>query len=188
MKISPKTKIFLVLGIFLGLFLALIILLILPFFGQIQENSKTLISQKNKLVSLRQEMKNLEEEEAIYRQKQEGLEKINRLFISAEMPINFITFLENNAAEEQLTINISPAGFQKAGADSWSSLAFQVNLTGNSASSLRFIEKLENSPYLVEITNLNLSRSSALPVSPEIAFSVEASPVSASLSLRVFAK
>ncbi|MCX6760810.1 MAG: hypothetical protein NTZ84_01730, partial [Candidatus Nealsonbacteria bacterium] len=77
----------------------------------------------------------------------------------SEVPVDFISFLEKTASQSSVSIEISPFSAGKSGKDSWPFLNFQVNINGSFPSFLSFLEKIENSPYLIEIQNLNISQS-----------------------------
>jgi len=84
------------------------------------------------------------------------LEKIDDLFADPEVPIEFINFLEKNAGKSQLSIEISPMA--KKETEPWPSLSFQISTVGSFSNFLKFLEKLETGPYLIEISNLNVKK------------------------------
>ena len=155
---SPKKKIYLWLIIFVGISLYFLILVIPKLLGEIRKNSEDLISLNGELISLQKETENLNELEKIYQNYQPNLFKIDELFIDPETPIDFINFLEKNAQLSQLKIEISLAPKKEIKTDPWPSLFFKVPTYGSLPNFLRFLEKMENSPYLIEIVDLNIKR------------------------------
>lgn len=155
---SSKKKIYLSL-IFFGIISLLFLFLIIPhFLGEIRKNSENLVSSKNELISLQREIKNLKELKITYQTSQANLAKIDEIFIDSEAPIEFIDFLEKNAQISQQKIEISLVSKKEAEDELWPSLFFQISTFGSSPKFLKFSEKLENSPYLIEVLNLNIKK------------------------------
>ncbi|MBZ9578292.1 hypothetical protein KJA14_00280 [Patescibacteria group bacterium] len=156
MKLKPERKIYLSLIIFGIITILLIILIIHPLFKGIQKNSEEFISQKKKLILLQEEMKSLKETEVLYKTYQTNIDKIDDLFADPEVPIEFIEFLEKNAEKSQLSIKISLMARKET--EPWPSLFFQISTVGSFPNLLKFLEKLEASSYLIEISDLNVKR------------------------------
>jgi len=155
---NPRKKIYLSLITFGIIFILLIFFIIYPLFSKIKGLSGDFTKERGKLILFEKEIENLKEMESLYKKYQPNLEKIDKLFINPEFPIEFIAFLEKNAKESQLVIEISPASKKEIKTDPWPSLFFQISLFGSFPNFLRFFERLENSSYLVEISNLNLKK------------------------------
>lgn len=155
---NPRKKIIISLITFGIVTLILIFLIISPLLNQIKENSEELILQKQELILLQEERKNLKEIETVYESYQLNLTKIDKLFIDSEIPIEFVSSLEELASTSQLLIKISPVVSKEVKEDPWSSLSFQLSLSGSFPDFLKFLKKLENSPYLIEVLNLNTEK------------------------------
>jgi len=155
---SILRKINLLIVIFFLLIVFLIVFLIYPLLTEIKNNSQAMVSQKKSLTIFQAKIENLEDFRNFYKDFEKDLQKINNLFIDPKMPIEFIGFLEKTADEHQLIIKISSTSPQKTGKDIWPSLVFQINSVSSSPNLFRFIEKIENSAYLIEIQNLNVNR------------------------------
>lgn len=172
-----QNKIYLSIVIFILLVILIIVFIIYPLFGEIKKNSKELISQKEKLVSLEIKIDNLEKFKNLYQKYKPNLEKIDNLFIDSEVPVGFIGFMEKTAKESQMEIKISPTSSRKTEKDPWSFIVFQINSNSSPFNFLKFLEKLETSPYLINIQNLNitkLSKSEVLSVEEiKTAFSIK---------------
>ena len=160
------------------LFLVLVVLILIfgvyPIFKDIEKNSQEVFRQKKELVILEAQITNLEKFKAVYQELEDILEKIEDLFVNPQVPVDFIRFLENTAENCSSDIGISPTSSGKFGNDYWQSLIFQISSRGSFPNFLKFLEKLENSPYLIEIQSLNISR--------------EGNGVRAVLSIKVFAR
>ena len=157
----------------------MVVFILIPFLREISINSKKLISQKENLAVLEAKAANLERFKNLYSGLKKILEEIDGLFVNVEVPVEFIGFLEDTSSESNLTIKIVPSTQETKG-DYWQSISFQITNTGSFDNFLEFLEKLENSPYLIEVKNVNVSN---LPEK-------EALPgwIKATFSLKVFAK
>lgn len=156
--------------------LLIVVFLVFPFFQNIQETSRAIKSQKEKYLALESQIQGLEQFKVLYQDLAVFLAKVDRLFVDAEVPVDFITFLEEKAAESSLTISISPSTAGRGTVADWSSLRFQMNLKGSFTNVVKFLEKLENSPYLIEIRNLTAAKAD------------EVGQVKTSLVIEVYAK
>ena len=144
--------------VFLVLTVLILIFGVYPIFKDIEKNSEELVNQKKELVILEAQITNLEKFKIVYKNLEEILERIQGLFVDARVPVDFIRFLENTAEGCSLDISISPTSSGKFSSDYWQSLIFQISSRGSFSNFLRFLEKLENSPYLIEVQSLNISR------------------------------
>jgi len=133
-------KIYLSIFVFIALVILMTVFIIYPLFGEIKNNSKELISQKESLTTLETKIVDLERFKILYKELEEILEKIDNLFIDPEVPVEFIGFLEKTAEDCQLTIKISFASFKKIEKDSWPFLTFQTTSVGSFSNFLHFLE------------------------------------------------
>jgi hypothetical protein len=154
---EPKKKIFVSIVIFIIINLALIIILIFPFARAIEKNSQDLILQKQELILLSEKSEKTKNLKNIYQVHQKNLEKIDALFIDPETPIDFIGFLEKNAEDSQVKIKKSLASDKTQETDFGPALSFNISLESSVSNFMKFLEKLENAPYLIEIPNLNIN-------------------------------
>lgn len=155
---TASKKITITLIIICLLAVLIIIFIIVPLFKSIESSSKEIIVQKQKAALLESEGLNLKENEALEEVSQQFLQEIRKLFIDSEVPLEFVNFLENTSQECQLSIDILPNFQTKKEVSSWSYSVFQLVSTGSFPDFLRFLEKLENSPYLIDIQDINISR------------------------------
>ena len=153
---TTKRKTILTLVILVALNLVLIIFLIYPLFSQIKKESADFISEKNKLIEFENKDKNLSELKSNYKKYQAYSEKIDGLLVDSAEPIKFIEFLEKEAENSTITIEISPSLPQRLGSDPWPSMNFQMIAVGSFPNLLKYLEKLESAPYLIEIVNFNI--------------------------------
>ena len=188
---NSKKKIYTSLAIFGAVYLLLIIFIVFPLFRGIKKHSEELVLERKNFASLINEIENLETSEKFYKVNQANLEKIEEILINREVPIEFITFLEQNAENSRLESKISLLAVGGKETDPWPSLSFQVSLKGSFPDFLKFLERLENGPYLTEILNLNIqkaakgSQKALFAPSPE-SREAPSSEVNATLSIKVF--
>ena len=175
MTIKRKTNITLL--ILIALILLLIFLAINPIFGQIKKESQNLVIQRNKILESETKIKNIQDFQANFKRYQSNFEKIDGLFADISEPVEFIEFLEREAARSRLPIEISPPIFKKAAGDFWPFFEFSLNLTGSFPNFLGFLERLEAGPFLAEAETLNVRKN------PKIEENI-----AAALSIKVYAK
>ncbi|MCX6764662.1 MAG: hypothetical protein NTU58_03070 [Candidatus Nealsonbacteria bacterium] len=174
---------------FIGFFIASIIFLIIPLIKEIEKNSRDLIIVKADRKFFSEERSNIEKFENIFKEIQPNIEKTNIFFVSSEVPIDFINFLEKLASDSDIFLKIYPSGVslvEKSNKSLWPFLNFNLEASGSFYNFSKFIEKLENSSYLIQVQDLNIRK-----VKTEISSSSDeglSNEISASFFLKVFAK
>ncbi len=164
---TPKSKNNLSLLIFIILAICLIVFLIYPLFIKIRESSKEIFSQKSALISLENKIKDLRKFQTRWQEIKPNLEKIDKLFINPKVPVEFINFLETTAENYEIPVKISLVPSKKIEGDLWPSISFQISSTTSFSKISRFLDKLESSPYLIEIQNLNVRKLTGKELKPE---------------------
>jgi Tfp pilus assembly protein PilO len=94
------------------------------------------------------------------------LRQMDSLFIDPEVPIDFINFLEKTGQQSFVGLDIAPFSVGQSEKEFWPFLNFQLTVTGPFPSFLNFLEKIENSPYLIEIQSITISQASESKQSP----------------------
>ena len=173
MKIDKK--IYILIGVFIGAYLLLIILVILPLAGTIENNSKELLLTREELTFFSDARENLLNLEDAFQEIEPDSEKINTLLVDAEIPIDFINFLKNSAIQSSISLGVSLVDSRIIKEDAWSSLSSRLTLSGSFLNIMRFIDKLENSKYLIEVQELSIKK-------------IGEDKVGANLTIKVFAK
>ena len=174
--------------LFAILSLILIAVLIFPLYRKIINDSHDFLSTKEKIVFQKNKIANIEDFKQTYLQTKENLEKIDSIFVDAKIPIKFIGFLEDTAKSCNLAIKISSASQQKPKGDLWTSLFFQINSVGSFPDTYRFLEKLDNAPYMIDFQNLNISRLSETDLALQENQGRPANDIKANFLIKVFAK
>ena len=178
-----KQRIYLILIVWTIVFGVLIRFGLLPFFEAIKKNSEELTFQRGALQFFENRIKDFENYQKNYSLYEPIFKKINSSFVDPEVPIEFIKFLEKEAGKSGLSIRISPLTFASAGSDPGIPVGFQVSLEGSFSNCLRFVGRLEQSSFLVEIPRLNVQR-----IGKKTAEGLEIINISFLLDVKVFSK
>ncbi len=144
--VGIKTKIRISLSIIIVLSLILIVFLVYPLFKDIKKSSSDILEQKKRLLLLESKLENSEKFENYYADIEPNFEKTETFFVKADLPVEFIRFLEKTSKDSNVATQIS-----------LSSGSYQITVAGSSQDFLRFLERLQNSQYLIEIGSFNIS-------------------------------
>lgn len=171
-----------VISLFCGIItISLVIFIVFPLLRGIKNYSQDVISAKESLDIIQSRIDKINSAGVLYHSMEEDLKKIESFFIDPSTPIGLIKFWERLALETDVSIDISPVSSRNPETDVWDRVGFQMRADGSYVSFLRFLEKIENGPYLMEIKNLSLNKAfgSSKPGNEEI---------NAAIDLNVFAK
>lgn len=136
----------------------IIAFIIFPLLKEINLGSEELVSQKANAIAIEEKTENLKKLSGIFQAAEPDITKINDLFINAQEPIGFIQFLEKISQESQVESKYSITAYNKDKKDTWPSLDFKIIISGSPANFLKFLEMLENAPYLIAVQNLNVAQ------------------------------
>lgn len=139
--------------IFLLAFSVMISFLILPLFEDIRNYSRGITVVKEKIFLLEKKKKNLSklnEENELFAT---NLNKLRNFFVNLSDPINFLNFLEQTITNCGLESKIFFLTSEEK-----NTLRTQITLLGSFPSFLRFLEKIENAPYLIEVEGINVRK------------------------------
>ena len=194
------------------------VFVVFPLFKEIKAISQNLFLKKNKIVYLSEERENLQKIENLYKTYQSDLERIENLFVDPEVPIEFIGFLEKTAVSSQIKLEISSmtraaarggdeqssattraaarGGDEQSSAttkktekeEPWQSLSVQLLVTGSFSNFSKFLHKLENGPYLIEVVDLNTRRLAEKDIQVKELENIPGADTTNVLSIKVFAK
>lgn len=142
-----------------GIVIAVLAFFLIFFLGQrIKEKSEEVIEARRELILSRGETGSVAGIKSSFSEIKPDLERIENLFVDSEAPVEFIEFLEKTAARSEVSFEINPAGLKEEKEAIWEGIGFQIKAVGSSDGSLRFLDKLESSPYLTEIQNISISK------------------------------
>ena len=153
-----KRKIFFILITIILIAFSLMFLLVISLIKDIRKNSQEFLLEKKALTLVEREFQEFEDFERNSAFYQSNLEKLDKLFLNPEVPVDFIQFLEEESKNIGLLIKISPSIITSRKSDPWESIGFQVLLTGSFPNCLKFLEKLQVSPWLLEIQMTEVKR------------------------------
>jgi len=159
MAIKKKTTIVIIL---LAVYFLLIFFVIRPVLNEIKENSNEIVALKGNIANLEEKAENLKKFKNLYQEYEPDLDKIDNLFISSEVPVEFIAFFESLTMKYELENKISLVSFKESEdkKETRPSLIFRINSKGSFLNFSRFLEKMEASPYLLEVQDFSISKTS----------------------------
>lgn len=183
-----KRKIFFILISIILIVFILMLLLVIFLIKDIQRNSQEFLLERKMLTLMErefQEFENFERDSAFY---QSNLEKLDKLFLNPKVPIDFVQFLEEESGNIGLLIKISPSIITSRKSDPWESIGFQILLTGSFPNCLKFLEKLQISPWLLEVQMTEVKRITEKELQLEGLKDFSLGDVSFSIILKVYTK
>ncbi len=133
----------------------LVLLIIVPLLRNIYGIFDNILETKKDLASFKNESLKAEVFDNDYNDLQITSETIEQRLVNESAPIELIKFFEDTAKELDLLIDISPASILTMQKDPWQSIGFSVELIGDFSNAMRFLEKIENSPYFIETTKFD---------------------------------
>jgi len=158
---SQKGRTILFSVLFSILFLLISIFLILPTFREIKRTSKEISQTKSKLKEIAQRQEEIEKFKKIFPEIKENLLKFENSFLNKEIPIDFVEFLEKIARDLKVQSQIAILG------SSENSISFLIRGAGFPENVFRFIEKVENCNYLIQIEKIRMSKLSEVELKVE---------------------
>jgi len=180
-----KKNIIIILAISGAMISILIIFGVFPLLKQIKENSGKIISIREEINLSDKHIKRFQEYKDNYNKLGLDLEKMDNLFVDPDIPVDLIEFWEEMAKNTELSIEISPFVPRKYETDVWNFIGFKIILTGSFSNFSKFLEKMETSPYLIEIQNLEMKELTARNLDYN---EMSAKNVRADLSIKIFTK
>lgn len=159
-----------------------------PVFQGIRNFSNQFVVERNNLFSIESKIKDLEKFRAEYANISPDLARAESLFVNAELPVDFIRFLEENSQSSGINLKISPSASVAIPGDLWKSSVFQLTLAGSYSGVLRFIDKLENGPYLIGFQNFSLSKLTDTELKSKEFGKFSPGDIKGSIAIKVFAK
>ena len=117
-------------------------------------NARVLEEKTRELNGLKSQEERIREFEKARSRLQGKLQLLEGFFVDSNNPIEFLEFLE--ATAKDLSIEVVPETPSKLPQDAFASMTFNVHTKGSYVSSLKFLEILENAPYLLEVRDVNM--------------------------------
>ncbi|SRR6056297_20107 len=151
-----KKKIYIVIILFLIVDLLIGFFLLCSLHEDIKEVSVNFLKRRKEIVDLEAKIRKLKEFKKTYAEIEPDLKQIESLFINSEKPIRFITFIERSADESRVDVNIAPGSGSNSKEERWTPVFFRIEASGTFPSFMKFLEKIEYSPWIISIDNLNI--------------------------------
>lgn len=172
-------KTFISLIVFAGVVALVLIFGVYPLWKGVKTNSRQFLFTKTDIYLLVSQEEQQREVQQAYQKHQLDLGRVDSIFIDPDVPLELISFLELQANNSQVVLEISSITKKEEKQDPWPSLLIQLTAKGSLPGFLRYLERLEAGPYLIEVLDLTVRTARDLPDQDEI---------SANLSLKVFSK
>ena len=184
MNFKNKTQTSLI--IFCLLNIGLIVFLIYPLISDIRKNSQELISAKKDFIMFETKIRNLEEFNTIKPELEPNFEKAFNLFIDPKAPVRFMESLEEISQNHQLQTEILPIRVSKTKEGEWSFLPLKITSVGYFSNFLKFLKKIEYSPYLIEIEGLNIKKLTEKEIESKEFENLVLGAIKTTLNIKVF--
>jgi len=127
-----------------------------PIFQGVLSDHEETLAEKLKFVQVQQDRKHLQDFRAVFASSQNEFAQLDQLFLDTQTPIEFFRFLETTSASFQIRLEQNPGIAQQKKGDPWPSMDIQIQGNGSYPNLVAFLEKVENAPYLSEITDISI--------------------------------
>ncbi|MDO8524839.1 MAG: hypothetical protein Q7R99_04425 [bacterium] len=155
---NSKKKIKIDITIFAVIFVALIFFCLSPLLSKLFKTANELTSKKNALKTLENQITALQDFQNNNLAYQQNIQKIGKSFVSNESPVEFIGFLEKLANKYGLGFSLNSVKDVSEKKGNRATTAFQVMVVGDYPAVLIFLKKLEQSPWLIRIDQVDMNR------------------------------
>jgi hypothetical protein len=149
---NPNKKTILFSVFFLFFVFLFIFFLILPTLKEVKKTSKEISQTKLKLEGITKRQEEIEKFKKLYPEIKEELSKFENSFVNKEIPIDFVEFLEKMAKDLEIQSQISILSSSK------DSISFQIKGVGAPENVFKFVEKIENCNYLIQVERMRISK------------------------------
>jgi len=157
---SAKQKIYFTILIFAALLVVLSVFFLLPFLNNLKNVSHNIALSQATIGLLDAKIGNLADVKAKQALAEEYLTRVKSSFVDASAPVDFMNFLENEAQAAGLKIKTTAsfsADDNKNKEQSFNA-DFQVIVGGAFNNCLRFLGKLEQGPWFLEVAGFAVQR------------------------------
>ncbi|MDO8577317.1 MAG: hypothetical protein Q7R55_00390 [Candidatus Wildermuthbacteria bacterium] len=141
----------------LGTFL-FVLFIISPLLSGVVKTTELLKAEKLKRLELETQIVALEDFQRFAKANEENFKKFDTLFLKEQNPSPFFNFLESQALREGLSLKIVPQEPKKLPEDRWTGIDFQASSRTSFPKLFAFLERIEQSPYLLEIKNVQIAK------------------------------
>ena len=189
MQIDLKKQITVILIGSLATALILFFIFVFFFLKGIKQTSADLVNIKKELFLFQTKLSGEEDVNENYQKIEPDLTRIENSFVDPEVPVDLIKFWEQTALNSGIYINIVPISSSADDKDkkyAWGFMNFRLSLFGSFEDLLRFLERIETGPYLIEIKDLSIQKLNSSDLVSKEYPGLSVNDVKAILTLKVF--
>jgi len=189
MQIDLKKQITVILIGSLATALILFFIFVFFFLKGIKQTSADLVNIKKELFLFQTKLSGEEDVNENYQKIEPDLTRIENSFVNPEVPVDLIKFWEQTALNSGIYINIVPISSSADDKDkkyAWGFMNFRLSLFGSFEDLLRFLERIETGPYLIEIKDLSIQKLNSSDLVSKEYPGLSVNDVKAILTLNVF--
>lgn len=143
--------------------IAIAAFLLIPFIQDISGLTKQNYDKRVRLAIVKKQSSNISVMKRDYNKIQDDIKKISQVFIPKKETINFITNLENMAAQDNLTQKIQLQGIKISDLEQTTTevkeLPLQLTLSGDFNSIMKYLNQIEALNYYINFSKLNFTGS-----------------------------
>lgn len=164
---NSHKKIYVLATVFLVAVLGMVFGLIYPIMGGIKQGAKDMVVTKDQILHAAEQQQELADFSKAFESYKPNLETLDRSFVDAADPIDFIAFLESTASQSAVGIDIKLLPAQAITGAGPSQITFLVSLDGSFNGINSFVSRVERGPYLVSAQKLVMQQQARDFLKPE---------------------
>lgn len=137
--------------------LIFLFLIVQPIFQGVLGDHEETLDQKLRFAQIQQDRSHLQDFRGVFARYQSEFVQLDELFLDIQTPVEFFRFLDTTATAFQIKLEQNPGVPEKKKGDLWPSMDIQIQGSGPYPNLVAFLEKVENAPYLSEITDISIT-------------------------------
>lgn len=157
--LSPRHKISLSAIVFLAVIFALTLFVFRPLWLKIKEKSQSLAESESTLEALGEQLDIFQQFQTNSLVYQEYTLILDNFFIQQSAPIRFMEFIESQAAEVGLSLDVQALTLHQP--NQQDDFGFRLKVEGPYPGALKFLSRLEEAPWLIDLPQLTIQRYTA---------------------------
>ncbi|MCU0653539.1 MAG: hypothetical protein MUD10_04755 [Candidatus Pacebacteria bacterium] len=156
MNIRIRKKPMLAALIFAAAITAIVFLAIMPAIAALEGVGDLMREQQDKIAGYEKKIQAARDFAVFRKAEKSNMEKIGQVFVDAKMPLDFINSLETLARDAAVKLDFSSSVQPQKGAKEQPAISIEADVSGSLPGLRVFLEKIESSPYLVQIMAVNM--------------------------------
>lgn len=163
MNLSAKRKIQISVIAFIFVLVLVALFIFRPFLVKIKDNGEILSAQKASLLFLEKQIKNVQDFQKQFLADNGDLKNLDSSFLNYAAPIEFFEFLEQEALDANVLLDVSPLLDKPQDKDQKEktkikTMIFEVVIAGDFPDCLRFLKQIERGPFLSQVTGVSIEK------------------------------